>query len=244
MKKTYSKIKQLAVCFLLSLAVFQNVYAQENSNSIIEVKGIVKDNKGLPIIGANVGVKGGKGGVITDFDGNYIIKVAQDGVLVFSFIGFKNSEIQVKGRSVINVVLEDNIASLDEVVIVGTTMKKGDLTGAVVNVKEKTLKERPVTSINEALQGRAAGVFIQTSPTPGGNAGIRIRGNNSIQYGGNPIFVVDGIIMDNDFNLINLNDVASIDVLKDASATALYGSRGANGVVVVTTKKVKRELER
>ncbi|NJN50066.1 MAG: TonB-dependent receptor plug domain-containing protein [Polaribacter sp.] len=113
------------------------------------------------------------------------------------------------------------------------------MTGSVVNIKEETLNERPVTSINEALQGRASGVFIQSNPTPGGNASIRIRGNNSIQYGGNPIFVVDGIIMDNDFNLINLNDVSSIEVLKDASATALYGSRGANGVVVVTTKKGK-----
>jgi TonB-dependent starch-binding outer membrane protein SusC len=239
MKKKYSRFTLVFTSFLLLLVSFQSAIAQDESNGFLNVKGVVTDSKGLSIIGANVNVKGAKLGVVTDFDGKYSIKAPSDGLLVFSFVGFKTIEIPINSKKEINTVLQEDSATLDEVVVVGVKMKKSDLTGAVVNIKEKTLKERPVTSINDALQGRAAGVFVQSSPTPGGNASIRIRGNNSIQYGGNPIFVVDGIIMDNDFNLINLNDVEAIDVLKDASATALYGSRGANGVVVVTTKKGK-----
>jgi TonB-dependent starch-binding outer membrane protein SusC len=239
MGKKHSRFSLRLLGLLLLLFQFQISVAQQVSSSLSTIKGVVTDSKGLSIIGANVNVKGAKLGVVTDFDGKYSIKASSSDVLVVSFIGFKTVEIAVKGKIEINIMLEEESSTLNEVVIVGVSMKKSDLTGAVVNVKEKTLKERPVTSINDALQGRAAGVFVQTSPTPGGNSSIRIRGNNSIQYGGNPIFVVDGIIMDNDFNLINLNDVASIEVLKDASATALYGSRGANGVVVVTTKRGK-----
>ena len=202
------------------------------------VTGTVTDSDNMPLPGVNVMVSEQNTGAVTDFDGNFQIdNVSDDAILIFSFLGFETQEIPVNGRSVINVTMSVDSESLDEVVIVGASIKKRDLTGAIVNVDEKTLEERPVTSINEALQGRAAGVFIQNDPSPGGNASIRIRGNNSLQYGGNPIFVVDGIVMDGDFNLTNLNDVASINVLKDASATALYGSRGANGVVVVTTKK-------
>lgn len=240
MKKKYLKFSNITFSLLILFFVFEKSIAQESSNSSIDVKGVITDQKGLSVIGANINIKGTKKGGIADVEGKYSIKVAPKDILVFSFVGYKTQEIPVNGRKEINVVLEEESSTLNEVIIVGVSMKKSDLTGAVVNVKEKTLKERPVTSINDALQGRAAGVFVQTSPTPGGNSSIRIRGNNSIQYGGNPIFVVDGIIMDNDFNLINLNDVASIEVLKDASATALYGSRGANGVVVVTTKKGKK----
>lgn len=235
MKKSYLKLEILISSFLMLLIFTTKTIAQESTT----IKGTVTDPKGLTVIGANVNIKGVKLGVTTDFDGKYQIKAKSTDVLVFSYIGFKSVEVAINGKKEINVVMQDDVSTLNEVIIVGVSMKKSDLTGAVVNIKEKTLKERPVTSINDALQGKAAGVFVQQSATPGGNASIRIRGNNSIQYGGNPIFVVDGIIMDNDFNLINVNDVASIDVLKDASATALYGSRGANGVVVVSTKKGK-----
>lgn len=237
MKKRKLTLKLIALFFVFF--GFQTINAQIKSNSEIEVRGIVTDNQNVPMLGVNVVVKGMQRGAVTDFDGAYTITAPANGILVFSYIGYQTKEIPVEMANNLNVVLEQDLESLDEVVVVGVSMKKSDITGAVVNVKESTLKERPVSSINEALQGRAAGVFIQNNPTPGGNASIRIRGNNSIQYGGNPIFVVDGIVMDNDFNLINLNDVASIDVLKDASATALYGSRGANGVVVITTKKGK-----
>ncbi|WP_215224751.1 TonB-dependent receptor [Echinicola shivajiensis] len=204
-----------------------------------KVTGTVVDEEGIPIPGVTIVVIGTAVGTITDIDGNYSINVPDNGKLKFSFIGFASQEVEVNNQSIIDIVLKLDLLTLNEVSIVGTSMKASDLTGAVVNVNEEKLKERPVTSINEALQGRAAGVYIQNNPQPGSDAGIRIRGNNSLQYGGNPIYVVDGIIMDRDFNMINLNDVASINVLKDASATALYGSRGANGVVVITTKKGK-----
>lgn len=202
------------------------------------IQGTVTDEEGAPLPGVNIVVQDTQQGTTTDMGGNYVLRNVPDGaVLEFSYIGFQTQTVKTEGKTTIDVVMVMDSEQLDEVVVVGASIKKGDLTGAVVNIDEEVLEERPVTSINEALQGRASGVFIQNDPSPGGNASIRIRGNNSLQYGGNPIFVVDGIIMDGDFNLTNLNDVASINVLKDASATALYGSRGANGVVVVTTKK-------
>lgn len=238
MKKKY--LKSHFLFLILSILGFQNSISQTNTTKESIIKGVVIDTDKTPLFGVNILLKGTQKGAVTDFDGNFTIVAPSNGTLVFSYIGYKEKEVSLQGKTEITVVLEPSLESLDEIVIVGVSMKKSDITGSVVNVKEETLSERPVTSINEALQGRASGVFIQSNPTPGGNASIRIRGNNSIQFGGSPIFVVDGIIMDNDFNLINLNDVSSIEVLKDASATALYGSRGANGVVVVTTKKGKK----
>ncbi|WP_200976407.1 TonB-dependent receptor [Echinicola sp. 20G] len=203
------------------------------------IRGTVVDEDGLPMPGVTIVVLGTTTGTVTDADGKYNITAPEGGRLKFSFVGFRTKEVEVQNRSVIDVTMELDLMTLNEVSIVGTSMKESDLTGAIVNVGEEKLNERPVTSVNEALQGRAAGVYIQNNPEPGSDAGIRIRGTNSLQYGGNPIYVVDGIIMDRDFNMVNLNDVASVNVLKDASATALYGSRGANGVVVITTKKGK-----
>lgn len=218
-------------CTLSLVLMFNFAFSQT-------VKGKVIDQSNLPLPGVNVLVEGANIGTVTDFDGKFEIKGAKpDAILNFSYIGFKTAKVALQGKTFIDVVLTAESETLNEIVIVGTSVKKGDLTGAIVNVSQKTLEQRPVTSINDALQGRAAGVFIQNDPSPGGNSSIKIRGNNSLQYGGNPIFVVDGIVMDGDFNLTNLNDVASVSILKDASSTALYGSRGANGVVVVTTKK-------
>lgn len=191
-----------------------------------------------PLAGVAIYVKNNASvGTVTDSNGKYSINVSKGSTLVFSFIGFLSQEIPVGGSTVINVGLMPNIGELEEVVVVGVSMKKSDLTGSVVRISSDKIKELPVTSVNQALQGRLAGVYIQSSPVPGGNASIKIRGNNSIQFGTSPIYVVDGIVMDGGFNLVNPDDIASVDVLKDASATALYGSRGANGVVVITTKK-------
>lgn len=225
---------------LLLMFCEQIVLAQATPAGEHTVTGRITDEQNEPLIGVTILLEGTSIGTYSDIDGFYSITVPEDGILVFSYVGFKGQKVEVNGRSKIDCSMLADLEALEEVVVVGVSLKKGDLTGSVVNIKAETLSERPVNNINDALQGRAAGVFIQNNPTPGGYSSIRIRGFNSIQYGGNPIFVVDGIIMDNDFNLINLNDVASINVLKDASATALYGSRGANGVVVVTTKKGKK----
>lgn len=206
--------------------------------SEVTVSGNITDESDQPLPGATVLEKGTTNGTITDINGNYTLTISSpDAILVFSFVGYLKEEIPVNNQQQINISLFPDIVAMNEVIIVGASMKQKDLTGAVVNISEETLEERPVTSVNEALQGRAAGVYIQNNPEPGGNANIKIRGNNSMQYGGNPIYVVDGVVMERDFNMVNLNDVASVNVLKDASSTALYGSRGANGVVVITTKK-------
>ena len=229
------------------LSSVQNVPQPPEPEVAPPITGAVRDAAGNPLQGASVTVKGTSVGTSTDADGRFTIAADPGQVLVISFTGFQERELAItpdivtsSDQQSFTVTLQIADVAMDNVVIVGASVKKRDITGAVVNLDEKVLSERPVTSIAEAMQGRAAGVFVQTNPQPGGEASIRVRGNNSIQYGGNPIFVVDGIVMEGDFNLTNLNDVASITVLKDASATAIYGSRGANGVVVVTTKRGRK----
>jgi TonB-linked SusC/RagA family outer membrane protein len=193
-----------------------------------------------PMAGVTVVVTGTTVGVMTDGSGLYSVTTPPDATLSFRLIGYKTQNLGVDGRNTIDVSLVEEYVDLGEVVVVGASLKKSDLTGAVSSVSAQTLKEKPVTSINEAIQGRVAGVFISQAAKPGDEASIKIRGTNTINTGTDPIYVVDGVVMDNfagSFNSINLNDVASIDVLKDASATALYGSRASNGVVVITTKK-------
>ena len=214
------------------------ISGQQTDKGMISGQVLSKDGN-EPLPGVNVVIKGTTTGTVTDIQGNYQIAVPKDAVLIFSFIGYDKQEVAVGSQQTINITLESDITSINEVIVVGAAIKEKDLTGAIVNVNSETLKERPVTSINEALQGRAAGVYVKTSPQPGSDATIKVRGNNSMNYGASPIYVVDGIVMDRDFNMINLSDVASINVLKDASSTALYGSRGANGVVIITTKKGK-----
>ncbi|MDB5119589.1 MAG: SusC/RagA family TonB-linked outer membrane protein [Sphingobacteriales bacterium] len=231
-----------SISFLMLFMLFCNsVFSQENETAVknINVSGKVTEDDGSPLPAVSITLKGTTKKTATSLTGDYTFNVPANGTLVFSSIGFLTKEVAINNQSKINIILSSNTMLMNEVVVVGASFKQKDLTGAVVSVNEKTLNERPVTSVNDALQGRAAGVFIQSNPVPGGAAGIKIRGNNSMQFGGNPIYVVDGIVMDRDFNLINLNDVASVNVLKDASSTALYGSRGANGVVVITTKKGK-----
>lgn len=207
----------------------------------LTVKGKVTDVNAEPVIGASI-VAGGNNATVTDINGDFTLKANMGDRLVISYMGFATKTVTVKGSSM-RVVLEESNSQLDEVVVVGTVMKKSDLTGAVAGVTAKTLEEKPVTSINEALQGRVAGVFISNPTRVTDDASIKIRGCNTINGSTDPIFVVDGMVMDNSFsgfNAVNLDDVESVEVLKDASATALYGSRGSNGVVVITTKKGKK----
>lgn len=211
------------------------------------VTGVVSDSSG-PIPGANVFVKGTKNGITTDLDGNYKINVtSKSSVLVFSYVGYKSSEIAVNGQSIINVKLSEDANNLKEVVVVGYgSMKRGDLTGAVSSVSSKAISQSVTTSIDQVLQGRAAGVQIQqNSGAPGASSSIRIRGISSLNGSNEPIFVIDGVIIDgstgssnsNPLSNINPSDIVTLDVLKDASATAIYGSRAANGVIIVTTKR-------
>ncbi|WP_373517445.1 SusC/RagA family TonB-linked outer membrane protein [Pricia sp.] len=211
------------------------------------VNGTVSDETG-PLPGANVLVKGTTNGTQTDFDGNYSLdNVPDEATLVISYIGFSTMEIPVDGRSQIDVTLEEDAAELDEVVLVGYgSARKSDLTGAVGQVDAEELQERPVQSLNQALAGRLAGVQVNTtSGRPGGKTNVRIRGFSSINSSNNPLYVVDGVQLpqgnldqySSAIDFLNPNDVVSIEVLKDASSTAIYGARGANGVILVTTKR-------
>jgi len=228
-------VRYLALLMVLLPLWGLNAKAQDGES--IRITGRVTDSIGTPLQGVSISVIGKSASTFTATDGSYQLTAPSNGTLRFTNVGFISQDVAINGRTSISVVLVEDVTALTEVVIVGASLKQRDLTGAVVNINEAALKERPVLSINEALQGKASGVLIRNSPQPGGNASIRIRGNNSMQYGGNPIYVVDGVVMESDFNLLNLHDVLSINVLKDASSTALYGSRGAQGVVVVTTKK-------
>ncbi|PKA99425.1 TonB-linked SusC/RagA family outer membrane protein [Flavobacteriaceae bacterium MAR_2009_75] len=211
------------------------------------VSGNVSDETG-PLAGANVLVKGTSNGTQTDFDGNYTISnIGGDATIVFSYIGYKSSEIQVNDRSEIDVVLQQDASELEEVVLIGYgSQRKSDLTGAVGQVDADELQERPVQSLNQSLAGRIAGVQVNTnSGRPGGKTNVRIRGFSSINSSNNPLYVVDGVQLpqgnldqySSAIDFLNPNDVVSIEVLKDASSTAIYGARGANGVILVTTKR-------
>lgn len=203
-----------------------------------EVTGNVSDANG-PLPGASVVEKGTTNGTQTDFDGNFILEVGENATLVFSYIGYSTSEVAVNGQTSINVTLAEDAQALDEVVIIGygKSVRKEDLTGAVSVVGVKDLEKSPLINVDQALQGRASGVQLtQSSGAPGAGLKIRVRGSNSITGENSPLVVVDGLI-DVDINSVNPNDIQSISVLKDASSTAIYGNRGANGVVIITTKK-------
>lgn len=227
----------LTIIAMLTGAV--SVFAQGG-----RISGIVTDTKGEPLPGVSVKLTGTKTGTVTDIRGAFTLAADRaNGTLEFSFLGFEVQTVPFTGTTPLNIKMQQATANVDEIVVVGASMKKSDLTGAVTTVDSKKLLERPVTNINQALQGNAAGVFVSNATRPSDDATIRIRGTNTINAGASPIYVVDGVVMENNqggFNAVNVNDVASIQVLKDASATALYGSRGANGVVVITTKKGQR----
>ena len=205
-------------------------------------------------------MKGTSQGVITNIDGEYSIDTRSNAILEFSYIGYVSQEVPVSGIKIINVTLQEEVSKLDEVVVVGYgTMKKSDLTGSVSGVKAKDFNTGLVSSPSQLIQGRVAGVNITNNGgEPGGGVTIRVRGSNSIRSGQDPLYVVDGVPLDasddlqpsgasttgigstgskNPLNFLNPDDIESIDILKDASATAIYGARGANGVIMITTKK-------
>lgn len=209
----------------------------------ITVSGTVSDKIG-PLPGASVLVKSTTNGVQTDFDGNYTLTdVAEDAVLVFSYIGYQEVEIAVNGKTTIEVILQENAQALDEVVVVGYgTQKRSDVTGAVSSISSESLQQAPVTNPVQALAGKATGVNVTSnSGRPGGSTNVRIRGSNSINASNGPLYVVDGVIGAGPINYLNPNDIESMEVLKDASATAIYGARGANGVIIITTKRGGKE---
>lgn len=237
--------------FLLCLFFGGYVCAQD-----LQVSGTVTDRDSQEsLIGVNVLIKGTSTGTITDIDGNFQLAVPAGAVLVFSYVGYQDLETPVAGQSTIDVQLQIQAAELDQVVVVGYgTTKKRDLTGSVASIKSEEIQAVPVVSADQALQGRAAGVFVQqNSGEPGAGTTIRIRGTSSISAGNEPLYVIDGIpiltqagdistgaakgVTINPLSTINPNDIASIEILKDASAAAIYGARAANGVVLITTKR-------
>ena len=230
----------LAILLWLPITILEAAPSQN-----LKVSGIVTSaTDGEPLIGVSVQVKGTSTGTITDLNGKYTLNVSTGQTLVFSYIGFMEQQV-VATKPVINVVLKEDTKTLDEVVVVGYgTMKRSDLTGSVVSVTGDELKKSVVTSLDQALQGRAAGVSVtQNSGAPGGGISVSIRGINSLN-GNEPLYVIDGVAISGNtdgnssvLSSINPSDIVSMEILKDASATAIYGSRGANGVVLVTTKK-------
>lgn len=222
------------------LMISTSFFAQTQSKTI---SGYVHDEKGMGLPGVTVTVKGTKTGITSDFDGNYKIQATAKDQLVFSFVGFNSKTITVGERTTININLESSTSNLDEIIVVGYgTRKRGDLTGSVSKASMGDIQKAPVRSFDEALAGRVAGVQVTSSDgQPGSGVDIVIRGNNSVTQDNSPLYVVDGFILENpNNNAINPKDIESLEVLKDASATAIYGARGANGVIVITTKKGKK----
>ncbi|RGM15967.1 TonB-dependent receptor [Bacteroides stercoris] len=219
----------LLLCLIPLCSIAQN----------ITVKGIVKDNLGESVIGANVTEKGTTNGMITDLDGNFSLTVQKNATLVISYIGYVTQEIAIKGNTNLNIILKEDSKALEEVVVIGYgTAKKSDVTGSIASVGGDKLQEMPSTNITYALQNRVAGVdMTQTSSQPGATMQIRIRGTRSLTASNDPLVVLDGIPFMGNLSDINPGDIKSMDILKDASSTAIYGSRGANGVILITTNR-------
>ena len=230
-RKIKSLQKPLVFLFLLCLfplgAMAQSI-----------VKGTVIDEAGEPIIGATVKVEGSNAGAITDFDGNFSVNAASNATLNISYVGYVTQQVNVSGRSNINVTLVEDTNTLDDVVVVGYgTMKKSDISGSVATINREQMERKVPVNVAQALQGAAAGVMVTNQDgAPGTKSAIRIRGIGTINGTAQPLYVVDGVQVGNDADFVNPADIESIEVLKDASATAIYGSAGANGVIMITTK--------
>ncbi len=233
-----SKIKLFLAFFFFFALTIVPMYAQ------VKVSGVVKDKSGEGLPGVNVLVKGRTSGTVTDMDGKFIIQTSPKDVLKFSFIGYKNQDVIVGNKKTIEVTLEENAVSIEEVVVVAVgygDVKRKDLTGSVAKANISEMLKAPVTSIDQALGGRISGVRVSSNDgVPGASMSIVIRGNNSLTQSNEPLYVIDGFPMESsNAGSLNPNDIESIDILKDASATAIYGARGANGVVIITTKSGK-----
>src|SRR5574344_19431 len=222
----------------------QASYAVQNITQAAQLKGQIVGSNGEPIIGATIMVKETKNGTVTDFDGNFSISNVQSGTLVISYVGYKTKEIAFHGTAPINVTLAEDSKALDEVVVVGYgTQKKSDVTGSVTSVNKARLSQLPVTNVMQALEGATSGVLVtQSSSIPGSGPSTVIRDKNSINSSTAPYVVVDGIPISKpggSISAINPNDIESMEILKDASAVAIYGTNGANGVILITTKRGK-----
>ena len=230
----------LSVCTLF-------VHAQDQtpgSGRGLTIRGTVREKStGQAIPGVQVTQQSNPGNVVVaGAAGEFTITVPSgNAVLLIHAMGYADMEVPVAGRSLLTIDLEaGGTSNLDEIIVVGAVVKRHDLTGSVATIDAKTISITPTADINTAIQGKVAGAYVVNSAQPGTAASIKIRGNNSLSYGTSPIFVVDGVIVGDNLNALNPDDIASMEVLKDASATAIYGSRGANGVVIVSTKRGRR----
>ena len=219
------------------------VNTKTNQKDTRTISGIVRDNMG-PVTGANIVIKGTTNGTISDLDGKFTLEnVPANAILQISYIGYLPQEITVNNQSSYNIMLKEDNQSLDEVVVVGYgTVRKADLAGSVAVLDNKAFKDQPITQISDALQGRVSGVQVQSSGVPGGTVKIRVRGSGSINRSNDPLYVIDGIVRESGLTGLNPEDIQSMQILKDASSTAIYGSRGANGVVLITTKTGKANV--
>jgi len=259
-----NKKNKILLLFLLGTIAISNAQT-------ITVSGVISDTKGTTLPSVNVKIKGTNTGTSSNLDGKYEIKAPKDAVLEFSFIGFKTQEVALKGRTTLNVTLTDNSEDLKEVIVIGYgSQKKGDVNSSISSIKSKDLENLKQVSVDQMIQGKAAGVSVTNNTgQPGGAVSIRVRGTTSINGTNEPLYIIDGVpvsgdatgratsgrpLSGNDFgangnsgnnavsplSMINPNDIQSIDILKDASATAIYGSRGANGVIIITTKSGRK----
>lgn len=238
--KKRNVVSRFLLLWVVGMLLSVQVFAQG-----LTVKGVVKDNTGMGVIGANILVKGTTNGTITDFDGNFTLEAKKGDVIVISFIGYKTQELPA--AATMNVTLQDDTEVLDDVVVIGYgSVKKDDATGSVTAIKPDKISKGITTSPQDMITGKIAGVnVVSTGGTPGAGATIRIRGGSSLNASNDPLIVIDGLAMDNDgikgmsnpLSLVNPNDIETFTVLKDASATAIYGSRASNGVIIITTKK-------
>ena len=233
------KRKGISSFFILPLLLFSiSAYSQNT----ITVKGAITDENAQPVVGASVLVKGTANGVSSDNNGNFQISALSNGTLIISSVGFETKQVNVNGNPQVNITLNHSEEGLRNVVVIGYgTQRKEAVTGSVASISGDKVREVPAANISQALQGRLAGVQMsQTSSRPGATMQIRIRGTRSLTADNNPLIVLDGIPFPGSIGDLNPNDIKSIDVLKDASATAIYGSRGANGVILITTNKGQR----
>ena len=223
----------------LAVADELNPVVQEQQQSI-SVTGTVVDQNGEPLMGVNVIEKGTTNGTMTDMDGRFTLSVPGNATLQISYIGYTTEEVVVNNQTKLNITLKEDSQNLDELVVVGYgAVRKADLAGSVAVLDNKSFKDQPIVQVSDALQGRVSGVQVQNSGVPGGTVKIRVRGSGSINRSNDPLYVIDGIVRESGLTGLNPEDIRSMQVLKDASSTAIYGSRGANGVVLITTKTGK-----
>lgn len=228
------KASIILICFFLTVCCFSARAQEKNITGTV-----TSQNDGMPIPGVNVVIKGTSTGTATDFNGNYSIQANPGDVLVFSYLGLETQEVAVSNQNSINVTMATSAAALEKVVLIGYGQaEKKDLTGSITSIEPESITNQPAASAMESIQGKAAGVIITPSGAPGAAPDVFIRGLGTVFGGQNPLYVVDGVLTDGIRN-INPNDILSMDILKDASSLAIYGNRGANGVIIVTTKKGK-----